>query len=92
MFDGTNAEGDMEEQLLEAGIKFDRLRWDCYDGSLELDNVPNDVRLSEDQQKLIHSAGFRKVYVNHQDKSETHYTWGYGEFHPMEGWRTKNDP
>lgn len=91
MFDGDKAASLLENRLLEAGLDFDRIRWDSYDGSLELDNVANEVRLSEAQQKLIHDSGFGKVYVNHQDKWETHYILGSkGEFKAIEGWRSNS--
>lgn len=49
-----------------------------------------DARLSVEVQRAIQAAGFIKVYVNHEDKWETHYTF-YGKDGAMElpvkGWR-----
>ncbi len=88
MFDGSFAEGDVEEKLLDAGLDFlVDLGWDWYDCSLEIDSTPNDFRLSPEVQKIIFDCGFGKAYLNHLDKSETHYTWGR-EFKAVEGWRT----
>jgi hypothetical protein len=90
MFDGTFAEGELEEKLLDAGLDFlVDLRWDYYDGSLEIDSAPNDFRLSPEVQKIIFDSGFGMAYVNHEDKTETHYTWNCREFKPVEGWRTR---
>ncbi len=87
IFDGTEAEKDLCEKLDDAGAQFSKMRWDWYDNSLELDGVPNDFRLSSELQKVIFDAGFGQVYVNHQDKWETHYSgWGK-EFKSVEGWR-----
>lgn len=90
LFDGSLAEGELEEQLIDAGVEIGGIRWDHYDNSLELDGVPNDLRLSKEQQKIIHAAGFGRAYVNHQDKWETHYVWGHDAFKEVEGWRSNS--
>lgn len=89
MFDGAEAESELEVQLYEAGLKdFDRLGWDWYDCSLEIYGVPADFRLPEDMQRICHAAGFAKVYVNHVDKWETHYDWKHdAPFTVSKGWR-----
>ncbi len=87
LFDGSNAESELEEKLDEAGVKYEKLGFDYYDQSLELYDVPSDYRLSAEAQAIIHEAGFAMVYVNHLDKWETHYTFDSGEFKPKDGWR-----
>lgn len=87
MFDGSHAEGELETQLYEAGLKdFERLGCDWYDCSLEIYGVPPEFRLSEEMQRICHAAGFAKVYVNHTDKWETHYNFSE-EFKTSWGWR-----
>jgi hypothetical protein len=87
LFDNSRAENELEDMLCEAGVEFERLGWDSYDVSLEIHGVPPESRLSDDIQRMIHGAGFGKVYVNHTDKWETHYSWPLGEFIPVKGWR-----
>lgn len=87
LFDGDHAQADLEHQLLTAGVRVERIGWDYYDCSLELHGVADDYRLSPDVQLIIHTAGFAKVYVNHQNKWETHYTFAQGEFVARDGWR-----
>jgi hypothetical protein len=89
MFDGGFAEGELEEKLLEAELDFLSLGWDYYDGSLEINFISNDFRLSPEVQTIIFDCGFSKVYLNHEDKTETHYTWNCKEFKPVEGRRHK---
>lgn len=48
---------------------------DYYDESLEIHGVAPDARLSVEKLQAIKTAGFGKVYVNHTDKWETHYTF-----------------
>ena len=87
MFAGSDAESELDVQLYEAGVQWERSGFDWYDCSLELYGVPPDYRLSADVQRIIHAAGFAKVYVNHEDKWETHYSWPVGAFKEAKGWR-----
>ena len=88
MFDGFRAESDLSDRLSDTGIEFERLGHDYYDCSLEVDGVPTDQRLSEAAQKIVHAAGFCKVYVNHVDHWETHYRFNpEKDFAPSDGWR-----
>lgn len=88
LFDGGYAESELESALEEAGAKFERMGWDFYDCSLELYGVPPDYRLSTEVQRLVHAAGFVKVYINHEDQWETHYGFDpRGEFKEAKGWR-----
>ena len=84
MFDGFFAKSELGEQL---EIEYERIGFDHYDNSLELYGVPPDARLTEEEQKAIHSAGFSKCFVNHTDKWETHYGFHAAEFKPAKGWR-----
>jgi hypothetical protein len=87
MFDGWHAESEIEEALGDVEVPFHHIGWDHYDCSLELHGVPAGYRLSEAVQKIIYDAGFAKVYVNHEDKWETHYTWARNkDFAPVPGW------
>ena len=83
MFDGGFAESELSESLYEAHVKYKTLGWDWYDNSLELHGVADDYRLSEEVQKIIYDAGFSKIYVNHENKWETHYNHGGNK----NGWR-----
>lgn len=89
LYDGTAAECEIEDQLADAGVQFEKIGWDHYDWSLEIFDVPPDHRLSEEAQRFAHSAGFAKVYVNHTDGWETHYSLPRPgkEFAPIKGWR-----
>lgn len=86
LFDSNNAGSELEDQLEEAGVPFERIGWDWYDCSLEIFDVPSDYRLSEAAQRVIYDAGFAKAYVNHIDKWETHYSFK-AEFIVSKGWR-----
>lgn len=85
IFDGGMAQSQLEDALSNAGVQFEDSTWDAYDCSLELKEVPAEHRLSAEAQKIIRDAGFGKVYVNHADKWETHYTF-YGD-KVIDGWR-----
>lgn len=87
LFDGGSARSEMEDQLEDAGVTLDRLGYDSYDCSLEIYGVPATQRLSEAAQRAVHAAGFAKVYVNHDDKWETHYGFRDAEFKVAKGWR-----
>lgn len=87
LFAGTHAECQLEEQLYDTSVPYEKLGWDYYDCSLELYGVADDYRLPPDVQKIIFDAGFIKVYVNHVNKWETHYTWSKDGFAAVPGWR-----
>lgn len=87
MFDGLLAQGRLEDDLYYVGVEFEDTGFDDYDCSLELFDVPNHLRLSPEAQKIIYDAGFSKVYMNHKDKWETHYTFETGPFKEVKGWR-----
>jgi hypothetical protein len=89
LFEASMVESALEERLVEAGVEFERLSWDWYDCSLEIYGVTEADRLSDAAQKVVHDAGFAKVYVNHvgKDHWETHYTFKTAEFAPVKGWR-----
>lgn len=86
LFLGSFAESELESALADFGIEFTKLGWDHYDYSLELYGVPVEVRLSEEVQRFIYDCGFSKVYINHEDKWETHYSWKE-PFEISKGWR-----
>ena len=95
MFEYHRYESKFTDALGDAGLEeFDRVSGDYYDGSLEILKVGNDERLSEAAQRVIFDAGFAKVYVNHQDGWETHYSWGTEPFKAVRGWRRRyvSDP
>lgn len=88
IFDGSHAQGELEDALYAAGAKFETMGWDDYDCSLELYGVPSECRLSIEAQSAVHAAGFCKAYVNHKDKWETHYIFNPREpFKESKGWR-----
>lgn len=82
------AESFLEDALEESGLDYCGMRNDTYDNSLELDQVGNDERLNEAQQRLIYDQGFGKCFVNHKNGWETHYTWGK-VYEVQKGWRRK---
>lgn len=63
---------------------YDKLGADEYDMSLEIYGVPDDDRLSHDGVEMILGEGFDKIYVNHTDGWETHYST-----RNKTGWRRK---
>lgn len=87
MFDGGFAESELNTLLLTGGLDYQKSSFDHYDCSLELHGVADDYRMPENMQKIIYNAGFAKVYVNHINKWETHYSWDRGAFKPVDGWR-----
>lgn len=87
LFDGNSARAELEDELEDAGAPHDRIGFDEYDCSLEIHGVPPEHRLSDAAQRIVRDAGFVKVYVNHTDKWETHYSWKGPEFVPSKGWR-----
>ncbi len=87
LFAWQRGKDEFEDALAELGFEsFKEIGGDYYDSSIEFYGVANDARLSEDQQRLIHSHGFIRAYVNHEDGYETHYTWP-NEFAPHAGHR-----
>ena len=87
IFTGEDAKVQIEDSLLELGVIFEDSAFDSYDCSMELYDIPDDQRLSEDAQKVIFDAGFSTVYLNHKNKWETHYNFNSGEFKAKEGFR-----
>lgn len=87
MFDGFRAQSEIEEALFDINVEFDGTSFDSYDNSLELLDVPDNYRLSVEAQELIYNAGFSRVFLNHKDKWETHYTFKQGPFEGVRGWR-----
>jgi hypothetical protein len=85
LFDAHDAECELLDLL--ADVPHERLGWDWYDSSLEIHGVPPDFRLSAEVQRACHGAGFAKVYLNHTDKWETHYSFGRESFEANAGWR-----
>jgi hypothetical protein len=82
-FEFDKVKAEFEDDLFDL-INFDSIGWDFYDISLELYNVDNGARLSEEAQRFIYDAGFRKVYLNYSDGWEVHYSW-YDEFETYGG-------
>lgn len=87
IFEGEHAQSVIEDELIALDIQFEDTSYDNYDNSMELYDVPNECRLSVEAQKLLFDAGFSKIYLNHNDKWETHYTFQLGEFREVKGWR-----
>lgn len=88
-WDHLQAMDNVEDKLLEFGCsEFEKLGTDNYDSSLEIYGAANEIRLSEEAQQYIVGLGFAKVYVNHLDGWETHYSF-YGKIIPVRGWRRK---
>lgn len=81
----------LEAVGLVDGEHYERVGWDTYDCSVDLYGVNDDVRLTDEQQRVIRGAGFAKAYVNHKDGWETHYSWDWRdtEFKPARGWRRR---
>jgi hypothetical protein len=74
LFAGSSAESELDDKLYNLGITYEKLGWDSYDGSLEIYGVPPDDRLSPEAVAAIFDCGFIKIYVNHTDRWETHYS------------------
>lgn len=76
LFDYQSALDTFEGELAEVwGDQWSGLHGDRYDNSLELHDVVNEARLDRAAQKIIHDAGFSRIYLNHKDGWETHYFW-----------------
>lgn len=72
----------VQAEVKAFGISFE-LGADRYDNSMEIYGVPPDWRPSIELTKLLFERwGFSRVYVNHTDGWETHYTKVEGD-----GWR-----
>lgn len=80
LFDSTQAQREIENML---NIDFEHLGWDEYDGSLGIHGVPPEERLTPDVVAALGAAGFTKVFLNHTDEWETHYT----PAKDTDGWR-----
>ena len=91
LFDGQAAKELIGDGLLEAGLDdWDSIGGDDYDNSIELYGIGNDVRLPKAAVEfLLEKCGFSKIYVNHKDGWETHYSSIDGP-----GWRRRyvSDP
>ena len=73
--DGHSARTELECAFEESGSPDDyRFGFDEYDNSVEIHKVLPEFRLNDAQQALFAEAGFAKVYVNHLDGWETHYS------------------
>lgn len=100
MIDARVAESNFEDVLIAAGLTdWDTLGCDGYDQSLEVYKVQDDNRLTPEGVDAILGLGFAKIYVNHRDGWETHYSgdnrsgWrrrktekGFEMSHWPEGW------
>src|SRR5271165_1370509 len=82
LFAGDSARNDIEDMLDVAEVTYERIGWDGYDCSLEVYGVPSDERLPEVLVLGLLGAGFLKIYVNHEDKWETHHSATN-----LKGWR-----
>lgn len=72
------------EETLYGICKFEYTKmWcDSYDASIEFAGLLPEIRLNEEACKFFKDAGFEKVYLNHIDLWETHYS-----LPSSEGWR-----
>lgn len=87
IFNGIAEQGKLEDDLYDLGVLFEETSYDYYDCSIELYNVPNDYRLSEQVQRFLFDAGFLIVFLNHFDKWETHYHFYKDKNFPLKGFR-----
>lgn len=74
--------------LLRDGDDYHHMSTDDYDMSVEIKQATDDLRLSAEMQQYLWDAGFGKVYVNHKDGWETHYSF-FRETPPVRGWRRR---
>jgi hypothetical protein len=79
----SKIEGGLED------IDCTRIGGDYYDNSIEIYGVPADHRLTQRDSDWLKECGFSKIYVNHTDGWETHYSPG-----SIYGWRRRyvSDP
>jgi hypothetical protein len=79
---------DALSELLGEQNEYEKIGWDYYDSSLEIYGLTDACRLSDEAQRFISGQGFVKVYLNHLNGWETHYTWNL-PFEAVSGWRRK---
>lgn len=93
-WDFRERQSEWEEGLYDliGEFDFDKLGTDGYDCSLEIYKASDDLRLSAEAQAYCRDAGFGKVYVNHKDGWQTHYSELYDAELPLRGWRRKTNP
>lgn len=91
LFEYTHAYCEFEGRIEELiGLDFGRITGDWYDVSIELREVGNDIRLSEEAQRFIFDNGFIRCWLNHLDGSETYYVWPHDKpFAPSGGSRNE---
>lgn len=86
-----STESTIEDGMMEAGLDdWSKIGGDPYDNSIEVYGVAPDIRFSAAiLDWLLVACGFSKVYVNHVDGWETHYSTGN-----RRGWRRRyvSDP
>jgi len=73
IFAGQRAKDTLEYSLLDADLEFERTSYDDYDRSMELYDIQNDYRITEEVRKIFVESDFSKIYMNHKDHWETHY-------------------
>lgn len=82
------ARNELVAGLRSRGVPHARVRWDDYDWSVEIYDVPAEWRMSPEIQRWLIEQGFVQAYMNHVDHWETHYSfWLNGEFAVRPGWR-----
>lgn len=87
MFEGTFAEWKVADVIDRVFVdNWEDTGSDHYDESLEVYGVGNDFRPSKEGIEELLGCGFRIIYVNHKDGSETHYSRT-----ALEGWH-RTDP
>lgn len=92
MFEYLPLKDEFETELLKHVVNFERIGWDDYDNSLEIYNVPDDVRLKKEGLEFIYGCGFTRIYVNHKDGWQTHYHTLSTKSISTRGWRRKEVP
>ena len=92
-FSEIKAECDAEQDRFEnslmeilPGLDFSRITCDPYDNSVELYDVPIDVRLNSAAVDFIKSEGFSLCWLNHIDGWETLYRLCVPDY---PGWRKR---
>ncbi len=89
-FNYISAECEFTDAIYEADDEFEysHLTYDSYDNSVEFYNVDDECRLNEEIQRIIFDAGFSKVFLNHKNSWQTHYSYNQlEEFTIAIGWR-----
>lgn len=85
IWEGQLAQAILEDQFMTVcpGLDDFNFRYDEYDSSIEIDDLPDDFRLNKDSWQMFKEAGFYIIYLNHKNGWETHYnTEKY-----TDGWR-----